>query len=225
MIKLIGICGSRVKDGNMEALLNEAMAHARQQSDVGAEVIPLWDMKIHGCTQCNWCMKHQSADRPCVQDDDMVRVYPRLLEADGIILASPAHFGRLSGCMADLMDRTRALIHGSVYQFPLRNKVGGAMAISYFRGGGLETTLSSMDLFFLCQRMIIATSGLYQLGAGAYSSVAGTGQFAREPRHMVLEDDYGTLSARMLLDRVIELTRIVKAGQSVLQNGPETAQK
>jgi len=220
VVKFIGICGSRVKHGNMEALLGEAMAHARQQSDVDAEVIPLWDMEIHGCNQCNWCMKHQSADQPCVQDDDMGRVYAKLLKADGIILASPAHFGRLSGCMADLIDRTRAFIHGSVYQFPLRNKVGGAMAISFFRGGGLETTLSSINLFFLCQQMIVATGGLYQLGAGAYSSLEGKGQFANAPRHIVLEDAYGTLSARMLLDRVVELSRIVKAGEAAIHHRP-----
>ena len=217
MIKLVGICGSRVKDGNMEALLREAMIHVRQQSDVDAEVITLWDKEINGCNHCNWCIKNQTADKPCVQDDDMGWVYPKLLEADGIILASPAHFGRLSGLMADLIDRTRAFVHGSVYQFPLRNKVGGAMAVSFFRGGGLETTLSSIDLFFLCQQMIVATSGLYQLGAGACSSLDGKGQFAKEPRHIVLEDDYGTLSARILLERVIELSRIIKAGQSAIQ--------
>ena len=213
MIKLLGICGSRVKDGNMETLLGEAMTHARQQSDVNAEVIPLWDKEIHGCNQCNWCIRKQSEDQPCVQDDDMKWIYPKLLEADGIILASPAHFGRLSGHMADLMDRTRAFIHGRVFQLPLRNKVGGAMAVSFFRGGGLETTLSSIDLFFLCQQMIVATGGLYQLGAGAYSSPEGKGRFAKTPRHMVLKDDYGVLSARALAERIVELSRIVKAGQ------------
>ena len=220
MIKLIGICGSRVKEGNMEALLGEAMTHARQQSDVDAEVITLWGKEINGCNQCNWCIKNQTADKPCVQDDDMQQVYPRLLEADGIILASPAHFGRLSGLMADVIDRTRAFVHGSVYQFPLRNKVGGAMAVSFFRGGGIETTLSSIDLFFLCQQMIVANSGLYQLGAGACSSPDGKGLFAKEPRHIVREDNYGTLSARMLLDRAVELSRIIKAGQVAIRHRP-----
>ncbi|MBU1902862.1 MAG: hypothetical protein KJ573_04645, partial [Proteobacteria bacterium] len=67
------------------------------------------------------------------------------------------------------------------------------MAISFFRGGGIETTLSSINLFFLTQQMIVATGALYQLGAGAYSSLEGKGKFEKEPRHIVLEDDYGTL--------------------------------
>ena len=206
----------------MEALLREAMTHVQKQPDLDTEIITLWDREIHGCKQCNWCIKNQSADQPCVQNDDMKWVYPKLLEADGIILASPAHFGRLSGLMADVIDRTRAFIHGSVYQFPLRNKVGGAMAISFFRGGGLETTLSSIDLFFLCQQMIVATSGLYQLGSGAHSSLEGKGRFEKEPRHIVLEDDYGILSAKILIDRVAELSRIVKAGQLAIQQGEST---
>ena len=93
------------------------------------------------------------------------------------------------------------------------------MAIAFFRGGGIETTLSSIDLFFLTQQMILATGGLYQLGAGAYSSLEGKGGFEKEPRHIVLEDDYGILSARMLVDRVVELARIVKAGQEAIGKG------
>ena len=217
MIKLTGICGSRIKNGNMEALLEDALYHAGQQQDVEAESISLSGKEINGCNHCNWCIKKQSEERPCVQDDDMGSIYPKLLQADGIILASPAHFGRLSGLLANMMDRTRAFVHGNVYRMPLKDKIGGAMAITFFRGGGLETTLSTIDLFFLTQQMIVATGGLYQLGAGAYSSPEGKGKFKKEPRHIVLEDEYGVLSARMLVDRLVELARIIKAGQEALR--------
>jgi hypothetical protein len=90
------------------------------------------------------------------------------------------------------------------------------MALAFFRGGGIETTLSSLNLFFHAQQMIVATSGLYQLGAGAYTSPDGKGQFVREPRHIVLEDRVGVMSAKRLIDRVVELARIVSAGQEAL---------
>ena len=45
VIKLVGICGSRVKQGNMEAFLDVAMNHARQHQDVEAESIALWGGK------------------------------------------------------------------------------------------------------------------------------------------------------------------------------------
>ena len=91
------------------------------------------------------------------------------------------------------------------------------MAVAFFRGAGIETTLSSLNLTIFTHQMIPATSGLYQLGAGAYSSPEGKGRFVKEPRHAVLEDEYGVLSARLLADRVVELAWLVKAGQRALQ--------
>lgn len=216
MLKLLGISGSRVKNGNTVALLDESLSYAREQHGVETESIPLAGLNIAACNHCNWCIRNQTGDKYCYQDDDMSAIYPRLLKADGIVLATPAHFGRLSGIMADFIDRTRAFVHANVYKLPLRNKIGGAMALAYFRGGGIETTLSSLNLFFHVQHMIMASSGLYQLGAGAYTSPDGKGQFAKEPRHIVLEDTVGVRSAKRLVDRIVELAAIVSAGQASL---------
>ena len=212
MIRLIGLCGSRVKEGNMEALLKYSLDHAGQKEGVEAELVNMAELKIGPCIHCNWCLRKQTPEKPCSQEDDMGPIYQKLLEADGVIVASPAHFGRLSGLTADMMDRTRAFVHGNLYKFPLKNKIGGALTTAYFRGAGFETTLHSIDLFFLTQQMIVANSGLVQLGAGAYSSRDGKGRFEKDVRHMVLEDDFGLLSAAMLVDRMVELIRLVQAG-------------
>ena len=217
MLKLLGISGSRVKDGNTIALLDESLNYARVHQGVDAESIALADKTIAACNHCNWCIRNQTEDKYCKQEDDMSSIYPKLLKADGIILATPAHFGRLSGIMADFIDRTRAFMHAKIYKLTLRNKIGGAMALAYFRGGGIETTLSSLNLFFHVHHMIMASSGLYQLGAGAFTSPDGKGQFAKEPRHIVLEDSVGVMSAKRLIDRVVELARIVNAGQEALK--------
>ena len=216
MIKIIGINGSQVKDGNVSALLEASLFPTKELKDVSSEIINLAGKKIGPCRHCNWCISKQTTERPCFQEDDMGPIYKKLLEADGILVASPVHFGRLSGLTADWMDRTRAFVHGKIYKISLTNKVGGAMAVAFFRGAGLETTLSSMDLFFLTHQMIVANSRMYQLGAGALSSREGKGRFEKNIRHMTLEDDYGVQSARMLVDRVIELSRIVKAGTQSL---------
>ena len=216
MIKIIGISGSQVKEGNVSALLEYGLSPIKNFKDVSSEVIHLAGKKIGPCLHCNWCINKQTAERTCFQEDDMAPIYPKLLEADGILVASPAHFGRLSGLTADWMDRTRAFVHGKIYQMPLKNKVGGAMAVAFFRGAGLETTLSSLDLFFLTHQMILANSRLYQLGAGAFSSREGKGRFEKDIRHMTLEDEVGVLSARMLVERVIDLARIIKAGTLAL---------
>jgi multimeric flavodoxin WrbA len=217
MIKIIGLVGSRIKNGNVNALLEDAFSQAGNTMDLSAELIPLAGKNIGPCLHCNWCLKNQTPEKPCSQQDDMSPIYEKLLAADAILIASPAHFGRLSGLTADLMDRTRAFVHGNCYRHPLRNKIGGAVAVSFFRGAGLETTLSSIDLFFLCHQMILANSGLFQLGAGAYSSPEGKGSFKKDIRHMTLEDDYGVQSVRLLVSRVVELARIIKAGTQALE--------
>jgi multimeric flavodoxin WrbA len=217
MIKIIGLSGSQVKDGNVSALLEASLFPTKELKEVSYEIINLAGKKIGPCRHCNWCISKQTTERPCFQEDDMGSIYKKLIEADGILVASPVHFGRLSGLTADWMDRTRAFIHGKIYKLSLTNKVGGAMAVAFFRGAGLETTLSSMDLFFLTHQMIVANSRMYQLGAGALSSREGKGRFEKNIRHMTLEDDYGVQSARMLVDRVIELSRIVKAGTQSLE--------
>lgn len=215
MIKIVALNASRIKDGNVSALLEASLS--RTDNQVESEVINLAGKKIGPCLHCNWCLKNQTLERPCFQEDDMGPIYQKLLQADGILVASPVHFGRLSGLAADLIDRTRAFTHGKVYRFPLKNKIGGAMAVAFLRGAGLETALLSIDLFFLTHQMILANSRVFQLGAGAFSSPEGKGSFEKNTRHMTLKDDLGVQSARMLVDRVVELAMIVKAGISSLQ--------
>ena len=217
MLKLLGISGSRVKDGNTVALLEDSLKYARQQHGIETKSVSLAGKTIAACNHCNWCVRNQTENKFCTQEDDMNALYPALLKADGIILATPVHFGRLSGIMADFIDRTRAFIHGNMYKLRLRNKIGGAMALAFFRGGGIETTLSSLNLFFFAQQMLVANSGWYQLGAGAYTSPDGNGQFQKEPRHVVLEDSVGVAAAKSLTDRIVELAQIVGAGQEALK--------
>jgi len=222
MIKIVGISGSRVKDGNMDAFLKRAMSRLEKHEDAAGEVIGLADKTINGCIHCNWCVRNQAEGKFCTHDDDMGIVYSAILDADGFIIASPAHFGRLSGITANTIDRLRVFVHGNHYKLRLRNKIGGAMAISYFRGGGIETTLQSINILFLTLQMIIAVPGghhRYQLGAGAFTTREGKGRFEKEVRHIVLEDDYGVSSAEGLVDRMVELARIFKAGQAALQVG------
>jgi multimeric flavodoxin WrbA len=216
-IMILGISGSPVKNGNVEILLERSLSPFQAQQGVEAETISLAGKEIRGCQHCNWCVKKQSEGRFCVQEDDMEDIYPKFLPADGILLATPVHFGRLSGLMANMIDRLRAFVHGNIYKGSLRNKIGGAMAVAFSRGGGVETTLSSMNTMFLVFHMIVATSRMYQLGAASFSSMDGRGRTTKGVRHIALEDEYGMASVKCLIERMLELARIVKAGEKALK--------
>jgi multimeric flavodoxin WrbA len=103
-IKVLGISGSPRKGGNTERLLDQALRGAEEE---GAEIARLRvaDYHITPCTECLQCFEKGA----CVLQDDMQELYPRLLEADVIILSSPIFFYGLTAWAKALVDRTQAL--------------------------------------------------------------------------------------------------------------------
>ncbi len=132
-INVLGICGSPIKGGNTEAFLKESLRAAEATGDVKAKLIALAGKDIRDCRHCNWCLRKQEEGKFCAQQDDMVEIYPELLKADALLLASPVYIGRLSGYMACFTDRLRVFAWGNVYRGKLGSKVGGALAVSWGR--------------------------------------------------------------------------------------------
>ncbi len=102
-MKVLGIFGSPRRGGNTELLLEEALKGAEKE---GAEVerLRLTDFSITPCKACHGC--DQTGE--CVIQDDMQQIYPKLLEADIIILASPIFFYGISAWAKALVDRCQA---------------------------------------------------------------------------------------------------------------------
>ena len=90
----IGYDSQDLKKANQAsiALLEESLRHARQQHEAETETVSLAGMDIAACNHCNWCIRNQTKGKYCTQDDDMSAIYPRLLNADGIVLATPVHW-------------------------------------------------------------------------------------------------------------------------------------
>jgi multimeric flavodoxin WrbA len=216
-IHILGISGAPVFDGNCDKVIMEALSLIGEEEGVKTDFVGLAGKDIRECLHCNWCIKNQTDTLFCVQKDDMIEIYPKFLWADGIIIASPVHIGRLSGILACMIDRLRAFVHGNVHRGRLKNKVGGAIAVAFMRGGGVETTLLSLQAMFYVFDMIVARSRGYQLGAACLTSINGTGKVTKGIRHMAMEDEFGIESVRDLSKRVVELSRIIKAGIKALR--------
>lgn len=93
----------RIK-GNTDLLLDEALRGAQSQ---GAEVekIIVDKLNIAPCREYYGCVK----DGNCVIRDDMDGIYPKLLDADRVIVASPMFFYGLTSQIKALIDRCQAL--------------------------------------------------------------------------------------------------------------------
>lgn len=211
-VKLLGISGSPVEGGNVEAVLTQALRSQDGQPGVSCEIVSLSGLRVGDCMHCNWCLKKQHGDRRCSIDDDMTEIYPLLEQADAIILASPVYFGRLSGHMAACLDRMRVYVHGNVTLGRLRNKVGGSIAVAWFRFAGLEMALLSMNQFFYAVNMVIAAPDLGLQGGSVLSSLHGTGEREDGDRLLGLKDELGMVTAVSTINRAVELARIIKMG-------------
>jgi len=212
MIRILGIAGSPVKGGNTEALLQKGMEITQNDPEVESEVIHLSALQIAGCQHCNWCIKNQTAEKPCALSDGMDLLFPALLQADVILLATPVHIGRMSGLMANMIDRMRGFVYGNFHRGKLKDKIGAALVVAFLRHGGLETTLASLNSTFALFQMIAAGQGGLVL-----TSADGKGKVNRGVRHMVMEDEFGLLSAKATVLRSVELARIVQAGKKALR--------
>lgn len=73
-----------------------------------SEIVHLWDFKIGFCRHCEVCHKKILA---CPIPDDVGGILKKMLEADGILLASPNYINQITAGMKALFDRSTHFIH------------------------------------------------------------------------------------------------------------------
>jgi multimeric flavodoxin WrbA len=103
-MKVLGILSSPRRGGNTELLLEEALKGAEKE---GAKVERLYlsEFTITPCKECHGCDNTGN----CVIMDDMGKIYPKLLEADIILLASPIFFYGVTAWAKAMIDRSQPL--------------------------------------------------------------------------------------------------------------------
>ena len=104
--KIIILNGSPRKNGNTTALTAEFTKGAEEAGNTVTEFF-LGSMNINGCKGCFGGGKNP--DSPCVQKDDMEKIYPVYKEADIVVLASPLYYWTISGQLKTAFDRLFAV--------------------------------------------------------------------------------------------------------------------
>ena len=116
--KAIGIIGSPRKNGNTEFLTDKLLNLLKDSFET--EKIFLKDFNIRSCEECYYCMDHDE----CSIKDDMQDLYPKLKEAQVIILSSPIFMGGITSHMRAFMERTWHLRKGQ-----LKDKTGSYIIV------------------------------------------------------------------------------------------------
>src|SRR5438477_5847541 len=150
-IKIIGIVGSLRKGKSTYKAMDLALESAKKVSPaIATEIIELSGLNLDPYI----AVGSKSSDRP--DDFPGLREKPVAPDVFGILMGSPVYMGIVSSPLKQLFERMLAFRQGG---FPLKNKVGGAIAIGGGRNTGVELILQQLIMFMLSQEMILVGDG------------------------------------------------------------------
>ena len=158
-MKVFAINGSARKDGNTAILIKEVFKELEAEG-IQTEMIQLSGMKIRGCAACYQCMGNKN--QRCAVNDDVNAIIEKMVEADGIILASPTYFADVSSELKAVIDRTGFVARANGNMF--KRKVGAAV-VAVRRAGAIHV-FDSINHFFLISEMIVPGSMYWNIGIG-----------------------------------------------------------
>lgn len=190
-MKILGICCGPRKSSNSELVLQTVLDSARAE---GAEVelLTLAGKDLHFCDACQACSKTGK----CHIDDYMQEIYPRMLAADAVVLASPVYFWSVSGQAKTLIDRCFALVGGG----KMVGKFGAAVAVADRSGG--EGAITVFNSFY--QTMGMLSAG-WAIGLATMDSYTN--------RQAVQADERGLKRAATLGKNIVKFMQAYKPPQ------------
>lgn len=127
--------GSPRRMGNTAALTAEFAKGAKRAGNTVTEFF-LGSMEINGCKGCFGGGKQP--DSPCVQKDDMEKIYPVYREADIVVLASPLYYWSISGQLKCAFDRLFAVAECDPHY---RNPGKECILLMAAEGNGFEESI------------------------------------------------------------------------------------
>ncbi|RLC68432.1 MAG: hypothetical protein DRH97_03120 [Chloroflexi bacterium] len=149
--KVLVALGSPRREANSTILAQRAADGAR---DAGADVelLDLPKMDIKACDGCDAC--HGRSSKGCIIRDDMQALYPKLRQADIIIMASPVYWFTFTAQIKLFMDRWYGLwgAEGEPFEgVPFRDKRVGVILTGEgrdpFESGGINAIRTLQDTF------------------------------------------------------------------------------
>ncbi|MDD4870284.1 MAG: flavodoxin family protein [Kiritimatiellae bacterium] len=159
-MKVVAFNGSARKDGNTAIMIKEVFTELEKEG-IKTELVQLAGEKINGCVACYKCF--QNKNKRCAVDDDIInKCIEKMIEADGIILASPTYFADCSAQMKALIERTGMASRANNDMF--KRKIGAAV-VAVRRGGAMHV-FDSINHFFTIGQMIIVGSSYWNIGVG-----------------------------------------------------------
>lgn len=113
MNKTILILNGSPREKGNTAVLSERLEEGATEAGADVEHIYLHGLEISPCDACDYC---QDQGKGCVISDDMQEIYPKLLAADVIVVASPVYWYSMTAQTKLCIDRWYALESGTEFE-------------------------------------------------------------------------------------------------------------
>jgi multimeric flavodoxin WrbA len=135
-MNVVTILGSPRKKGNTATVLGwvedelKGLGHDVERIDIAKH-------DVKGCIGCYKCQK--TLDEPgCVQKDDALKIFHRMIGADAVVYSSPLYCWSWSGQIKPLIDRHFCLVKNAYAEGWTSLLEGKKAALVATSGGGLE---------------------------------------------------------------------------------------
>jgi len=123
-MKIITILGSPREKGNTAKVLS--MFEDKVEKNHEVERINITQYKVGGCLGCYKCQERKG-EPGCVQEDDALIIFEKMIQADAIVYASPLYCWSFTSQIKPLIDRHFCLVTG--YGTPDHNSlISGKLA-------------------------------------------------------------------------------------------------
>lgn len=168
---LLIFLGSPRKDSNSSILAQEA-ARAAEKAGATVEIINLAELKLNPCLACESC--RQKGPGKCIQEDGLKEIYPKLQQAEAIILAHPVYWFSINAQTKIFIDRWYAF-GADDYACFKGKKIGIILTYAdrdIFTSGGVNALRSYQDIFNYLEAEI---AGL------VYASASEKGEVKHDP--------------------------------------------
>jgi len=107
-MKVLLISASPHREKSSSFLLAKEVLRGLEKEGVSSEDLHLADFDMFFCKHCEICHKKILH---CSIQDEVYQILRKMLEADGIILASPNYINQVTASMKTLFDRSTHFIH------------------------------------------------------------------------------------------------------------------
>lgn len=167
-MNILAINGSPRRRGGGARII-QAMLQAPARAGLKIEVVNLYEKRISGCLACEYCKS--KSEVACAIKDDMAELYPKIIQAEAVIISTPIYMGHISGPLKCFLDRFYAFVDS---KFQPRYLPGKKLAIVVTSGAaaGVYAGVARYLRRWLGDFMKMAPVGTIQAGGlGSNSEV------------------------------------------------------